>query len=138
METEGAFDPPYPHGNKMVATLQPRDSEYSCFLDSDILFLRPNDPANLIHEGHVSLTPAASMGWAGQEVWTLIYDTAGLPIPEERIRLMNQNKGKDRMPSFPNNTAMPKACASPRFGCRLPPRSRQNPRFRPSGPISTR
>jgi hypothetical protein len=100
METQGAFDPPYPHGNKMVATLQPRDSEFSCFLDSDILFLRQNDPANLIHEGHVSLTPAASMGWAGQEVWTLIYDTVGLPMPDSRIRLMNQNKGKDRMPYF--------------------------------------
>lgn len=100
METEGAFDPPYPHGNKMLAALQPRDGEYGCFLDSDILFLRPNDPANLIHEGHVSLTPAASMGWAGQGIWPLIYDTAGLAMPEERIRLMNQNKGKDRMPYF--------------------------------------
>jgi hypothetical protein len=84
----------------MLAALQPRDGEYGCFLDSDILFLRPNDTANLIHEGRVSLTPAASMGWAGQDVWTLIYDTVGLPMPDERIRLMNQNKGKDRMPYF--------------------------------------
>ncbi len=100
MNTEGAFDPPYPHGNKMIAALQPRDTEYSCFLDSDILFLRPNDPANLIHPGHVSLTPAASMGWGGQDDWTLIYRTAGMEMPVERIRLMNQNKGKDRMPYF--------------------------------------
>lgn len=100
MQTEGVFDPPYPHGNKMIAAVQPRDSEYSCFLDSDILFLRPNDPANLIHEGHVSLTPAASMGWAGQGIWDLIYRTAKQAIPEQRIRLMNQNKGKDRMPYF--------------------------------------
>lgn len=100
METAGRFDPPYPHGNKMIAALQERESEFSCFLDSDILFLRPNDPANLIRAGHVSLTPAASMGWAGQEVWTSIYATAGLPVPEERIRLMNQSKGKDRMPYF--------------------------------------
>jgi len=100
MQTEGQFDPPYPHGNKMIAALQERDSDFSCFLDSDILFLRPNDPANLIRDGHVSLTPAASMGWAAQEIWTKIYATAYLPIPEERIRLMNQNKGKDRMPYF--------------------------------------
>ena len=100
MQTEGEFDPPYPHGNKMIAALQNRDSAFSCFLDSDILFLRPNDPANLIRDGHVSLTPAASMGWAAQEIWTTIYATADLPIPEERIRLMNQNKGRDRMPYF--------------------------------------
>ncbi|MEZ5754783.1 MAG: hypothetical protein R3D90_08480 [Paracoccaceae bacterium] len=100
MQTAGRFDPPYPHGNKMLAALQPRDSDYSCFLDSDILFLRPNDPANLIREGHVSLTPAASMGWAGQDIWPRIYETVGLDLPEERIRLMNQTKGKDRMPYF--------------------------------------
>ena len=100
MDTLGRFDPPYPHGNKMIATLQPRDTEYSCFLDSDILFLRPNDPARLIRAGHVSLTPAASMGWAAQDVWAQIYATAGMPMPTERIRLMNQNRGKDRMPYF--------------------------------------
>ena len=100
MVTEGVFDPPYPHGNKMISAIQPRDSEYSCFLDSDILFLRPNDPANLIKSGHVSLTPAASMGWAGQDIWPIIYSTAGVEVPVERIRLMNQNKGRDRMPYF--------------------------------------
>lgn len=100
MRTEGRFDPPYPHGNKLIAALQPRSSAFSCFLDSDILFLRPNDPANLLREGHVSLTPAASMGWAGQDVWPKIYATAGIDMPVERIRLMNQKGGKDRMPYF--------------------------------------
>ncbi|NBE08935.1 hypothetical protein [Paragemmobacter ruber] len=100
METEGRFDPPYPHGNKMIAALQPRATEFSGFLDSDILFLRPNDPANFVHPGHVSLTPAASMGWAGQGIWPSIYKRAGMDMPEERIRLMNQTGGKDRMPYF--------------------------------------
>ena len=99
-KAKGRFDPPYPHGNKMLATLEPRETEFSCFLDSDILFLRPNSAENLIREGHVSLTPAASMGWAGQEVWPSIYAAAGVEMPEERIRLMNQRKGADRMPYF--------------------------------------
>src|SRR5690606_30977913 len=30
--TEGRFDPPYPHGNKMLATLEKRDTEFSCFM----------------------------------------------------------------------------------------------------------
>ncbi|MBC2835229.1 hypothetical protein [Paragemmobacter straminiformis] len=100
MQTEGRFDPPYPHGNKMLAALERRETEYSCFLDSDILFLRPNSVENLISAGKVSLTPAASMGWAGQDIWPVIYAAAGLGMPAERIRLMNQRKGADRMPYF--------------------------------------
>lgn len=98
--SEGRFDPPYPHGNKMLAALEERETEFSCFLDSDILFLRPNSVGNLIREGHVSLTPAASMKWGGLEVWARIYAAAGLEMPTERIRLMNQRKGADRMPYF--------------------------------------
>lgn len=100
MQTLGCFDPPYPHGNKLIATLQPRDTEFSCFLDTDILFLRPNAIENLVHPGQVSLTPAASMGWAGQDVWTGIYAAVGMEVPQERIRLMNQRGGKDRIPYF--------------------------------------
>lgn len=99
-DTEGRFDPPYPHGNKMLATLEPRDTEFSCFLDSDILFLRPNTVDSLICPDHVSLTPAASMGWAGQDIWPKLYDICGMDMPQDRIRLMNQRGGKDRMPYF--------------------------------------
>lgn len=99
-DVAGRFDPPYPHGNKLLATLQPRETEYSGFLDSDILFLRPNDVGNLVKAGHVSLTPAASMGWGGTAQWEMIYRTCGMPMPTERMRLMNQSKGKDRLPYF--------------------------------------
>lgn len=100
MQVAGMFDPPYPHGNKLIATLQPRETEYSCFMDSDILCIRPNDIANLIRPGHVSLTPAASMNWARQTVWTTIYAAAGLEIPQERFMLMKQKRGKPRIPYF--------------------------------------
>ncbi len=100
MDTDGAFDPPYPHGNKLLATLQPRDTEYSCFMDSDILCIRPNEVENLIKPGHVCLTPAASMNWAKQAVWTTIYAAAEMEIPPERFRLMKQKKGKPRIPYF--------------------------------------
>lgn len=100
MQTAGMFDPAYPHGNKLIATLQPRDTEYSCFMDSDILCIRPNDVNNLIHPGHVSLTPAASMNWAKQKVWKTIYRAAGMKIPQERFMLMTQKRGKPRIPYF--------------------------------------
>lgn len=98
--TEGRWTPAYPHGNKILATLEPRDTEFSCFMDSDVLCIRKNDVANLICPGHVSLTPAASMNWAKQEVWTTIYAAAGMPIPEERFMLMKQKRGKPRIPYF--------------------------------------
>ncbi len=97
---DGCFDPPYPHGNKLLATLEPRDTEFSCFMDSDILCLRPNAVENIIKPGHVSLTPAASMGWGKQAIWASIYAAAGLPMPGERIRLMKQKKGNGRIPYF--------------------------------------
>ena len=100
-ETAGRFDPPYPHGNKILATMEPRDTEFSCFMDSDILCLRPNAVENIVAEGKVSLTPAAWMGWGDQDMWQVIYDIVGLPLPEDRINLMKQKKGaKGKVPYF--------------------------------------
>lgn len=99
-EVEGRFDPPYPHGNKILATMEPRDTEFSCFMDSDILALRPNEVANLVADGAVSLTPAAWMGWGDQDMWGKIYDAVGLPLPQDRIRLMKQKKGAGKVPYF--------------------------------------
>ncbi len=100
MQVDGLFDPPYPHGNKLIATLQKRDTEYSCFMDSDVLCIRPNDVENLIKPGHVCLTPAASMNWAKQSVWDVIYAVAGMEISAERFMLMKQKRGKPRIPYF--------------------------------------
>jgi len=99
-EVAGRFDPDYPHGNKLLATLEPRDTEFSCFMDSDILCLRPNAVENIVMAGHVSLTPAASMNWAPQTVWDQVYATCGMELPEERFMLMKQKRGKARIPYF--------------------------------------
>lgn len=97
---EGRFDPPYPHGNKILATLEPRETEYSAFFDSDILCLQPNDINNLVMPGHVSLTPAASMIWGKTADWDRIYAACGMPVPEARIRLMRQTGDRGRVPYF--------------------------------------
>lgn len=99
-ETAGRFDPAYPHGNKLLATLEPRDTEFSAFMDSDVLCLRPNLIGNIVKPGHVSLTPAASMNWGAQEVWDVIYGIVGMEKPEERFKLMKQTKGKEKVPYF--------------------------------------
>jgi len=97
---EGRFDPPYPHGNKLLATLEPRDTEFSCFMDSDVLCIRPNLVERIVKPGHVSLSKAASMNWAPQTIWDDIYRIAGMQMPEERFRLMKQKRGDEKVPYF--------------------------------------
>ena len=99
-QVEGRFDPAYPHGNKILATMEPRATEFSCFMDSDILCLRPNAVENIIAPGKVCLTPAAWMGWGDQDMWGVIYDTVGIPLPQSRIKLMKQKKGDGKVPYF--------------------------------------
>ena len=99
-EVEGRFTPAYPHGNKILATLEPRDTEFSCFMDSDVLCIKPNDVANIVMAGHVSLTPAASMGWGKQSAWDAIYAAADMDKPTDRVRLMKQKNKNDKMPYF--------------------------------------
>jgi hypothetical protein len=96
----GRFTPDYPHGNKILATLEPRDTEFSAFFDSDILCLRPNAVENIVKEDHVSLTPAASMGWGDGSTWHMIYETCGMPLPEGRVKLMRQKGARQRLPYF--------------------------------------
>lgn len=97
--TEGRWDEPYPHGNKILAALEPRDSLYSAFVDSDVLFLKPNTPDNLCKKGHVSCSAAASLRWTGDEIWDRIWPVFGLEVPAERLPLMREKKG-DRVPYF--------------------------------------
>lgn len=94
------FDPAYPHGNKILATLEKRDTEFSAFFDSDVLCLRPNKVENLVLSGHVSLTPAASMVWGTGKTWNLIYQICGMEIPTERVKLMRQKGDRERIPYF--------------------------------------
>jgi len=68
IETAGVFDPPYPHRNKMVAAQQPRRTPYSAFMDSDMLFIAPNSVDQKYKAGHVSVAPATSMLWSGQDI----------------------------------------------------------------------
>jgi hypothetical protein len=96
----GRFSPDYPHGNKILATLEPRVTEFSAFFDSDILCLRPNAVENIIKDGHVSLTPAASMVWGSGKTWNMIYETCGMPLPEGRVKLMRQKGDRQRLPYF--------------------------------------
>ncbi|WP_237028977.1 hypothetical protein [Phaeobacter porticola] len=92
--TDDRFDPAYPHGNKILAALEKRDSAYSMFVDSDVLCLRENTPANILKPGMVSCSMAASMLWGDQSIWDVIYGALNIEIPPERYELMRRSKGK--------------------------------------------
>jgi hypothetical protein len=92
--TEGRWEPAYPHGNKILAALEPRDSQYSAFVDSDVLFLRKNRVRALISPGGISCSVAASMQWGEQSVWDEIYGVFDMPVPTERVRLMRRSRQK--------------------------------------------
>lgn len=101
-KTDGMFDPAYPHGNKILATLEKRDSDYSMFVDSDVLFLRDNDPRNIVKPGHVSCSMAASMVWAKDKeaLWGQIYGALDMDIPPERYTLMRRKAQGPVIPYF--------------------------------------
>jgi hypothetical protein len=93
-ETEGRFEPAYPHGNKMLAALEPRDTPYSAFMDSDMLFIGQNTADQIYRKGHVSVAPATSMYWSGQKIWDEIYAACGMEKPDDRIWLARQRRRK--------------------------------------------
>lgn len=99
MEVQGKFDPEYPHGNKLIACLQERDTEFSGFMDSDVLMISKNVLENLAKPGHVSASVAASMYWAPQTVWDTIYGGLGMEVPKQRVMLM-RDKRKPMIPYF--------------------------------------
>ncbi|MDQ2066590.1 hypothetical protein Q9295_09400 [Xinfangfangia sp. CPCC 101601] len=92
MRTLGMWDAPYPHGNKIIAAMQPRESEFSAFVDSDVLFLQPNSAEALVKQDHVSCSVAASMNWGEQSVWERIYARFDMKVPQERVRLMRRTR----------------------------------------------
>ena len=92
METQGVFDPAYPHGNKIVACQQPRETEWGGFLDSDILMIAGHDIGRLLVPGHVTCSPAASILWKPDDLWETVYGAFDMPVPEERIKLMRDRR----------------------------------------------
>ena len=98
-EGEWAWPATTEDDNKIIAAMQPRESEFSAFVDSDVLFIRPNTIDNIVKSGHVSCSVAASMYWAQKDIWDLIYGAFDMEIPEERVYLMRQSR-RPKVPYF--------------------------------------
>ncbi len=92
IDAEGQFDPAYPHGNKILATLAPKETDFAAFLDSDMLFLQPCSVEELVSPGQIGMVPASSMRWAPQSVWDQIYGTFDMPVPDERMTMTRDKR----------------------------------------------
>ena len=99
METDGFFAPDYPHGNKIIASLAPKETDFAAFLDSDMAFIAPCTIEELIAAGQVGVVPSTSMRWADQSIWDDIYGAFDMDLPSERIT-MTRDKRKDVLPYF--------------------------------------
>lgn len=99
MQTDGLWAEPYPHGNKIIAAMQPRETPWSAFVDSDVLFMRTNALEAVARDGHVSCSMAASLLWAEEDIWDTIYGALAMPVPTERYEYMRRPVGP-RVPYF--------------------------------------
>lgn len=90
---EKQWKQPYPHGNKILALAEPRDTRWSVFLDTDMAMIAPLDPADLPGPMQVSVVPEGIASW-GKDLarWETAYSYFDLPMPAERIRLLRGRK----------------------------------------------
>lgn len=92
IDTAGQFDPPYPHGNKLLAALDPKETDFAAFMDSDMLMIRDCNISEITQSGAIGMSPSTSMRWGPQTVWDQIYGHFGMPVPEERIEFTRDKR----------------------------------------------
>ena len=90
METDGYFDRAYPHGNKIIATLQPKETDYAAFLDSDMAFLRSCTVEELIAQNQVGMVSIATKNSLPLVVWEEIYGRFGIVAPRKQLALTDE------------------------------------------------
>lgn len=99
MDAEDKFVRPYKQGNKMIACAQPRDTEYTLFLDTDTAIVAPFALADLVSPGKVTVVPEGVQGWGGNDgEWEYVYGKYDLPLPTQTVRL--SRSGKQTLPYF--------------------------------------
>jgi hypothetical protein len=91
---------PFPHGNKMVAATDRRDTSRAVFLDTDMVCLRPLLAMAGLSANTVAAAPEGVPTWGGgDDRWDRAYAHFGLPYPTERVRLLRGRK-KEFVPYF--------------------------------------
>ncbi len=106
---------PYPHGNKIVAARDLRDTDRAVFLDTDMVCLRPLDALADLPADTVAAAPEGVATWGGNDDrWPRAYAHFGLPMPETRIRLL-RGRRREFVPYFNAGLVAFPDAAEPRF-----------------------
>ncbi len=84
----GTWAEKYPHGNKILASVQPRDWDVSVFLDSDTVCLSPMDFSDCGETPCLAAVPEGVPTWGRDDAdWILPYSLFDLPLPSERVQM---------------------------------------------------
>lgn len=85
---EGLWKRPYPHGNKLLAMAQPRPSQRSIFLDTDIVLQGPITDLAPASPDEVLAVPEGKPTWGKTgDAWERAYRFFGLQLPSRRVTL---------------------------------------------------
>lgn len=91
---------PYPHGNKIIASCQPRDSDLSVFLDTDTICAKPMDFSDIPDRPTLFAVPEGVPTWGrDDEDWRPAYGMFGLDLPQHRVNLV-RGRMIDMLPYF--------------------------------------
>jgi hypothetical protein len=92
-EHGGMWKRDYPHGNKLFALADQRDSKFSVFLDTDIIATKPMDMDDLPGPFEVSVVPEGVPSWGkSDDRWARAYAHYGMPVPTERVQLTRRKR----------------------------------------------
>lgn len=81
------FNGYYPHGNKILAATEPRDTDIAVFLDSDTVCCGPLDFEDLIMPGEMrAVVSDYATGWYNMKRWIKAYRHFDLEVPEQRVQ----------------------------------------------------
>lgn len=79
---------PYPHGNKILAACQPRDTAAAVFFDTDMVCTAPLDLAGLGTAHTLMAVPEGVATWSRNDAdWAPLYAEFGLGLPDTRVQL---------------------------------------------------
>lgn len=99
-ETRVKWSSKYPHGNKILASAEPRTTDLSVFLDTDVLCLSAPDFSLITPNTPLFATPEGVRTWGHDpEDWRPVYSKFGLDMPDWRVRLV-KGRGRVALPYF--------------------------------------
>ncbi len=83
---------PYPHGNKLVSACDVRGTSHAIFLDTDMACTASLAEFMDLSPDTIAAAPEGKPTWGDtNDRWERAYAHFGLPVPEERVRLLRGN-----------------------------------------------